>query len=171
MCQFKTLAFFLISLFVLSCSNNSPNQKNARQNEELQNYIETNGHYYDSISKIKTKAQVRYNDSIENLLMKESENKRNEIEKIYEDSIENMILRTATSPEIREVFDELYSQALRYSGGNIEQAQEVLRGILKDELSDERILEKYFENVEVKEYSLGNWKISSKKNRVERTQK
>jgi len=161
MCQFKTLAnLFLIILFALSCSNNSPKRKHPIQIQEFQNYMDTIGHYNDSISKNNTKA--RY-DSIKKVLMKESENKIKEIEKNYEDTVEALILKTATSPEMMEVFDGLFKSALVRSSGDIESAKEILRIVLAPELSDERILEKYFENVEVIEDNLGNWKIVSKK--------
>jgi len=85
-----------------------------------------------------------------------------ELETNFEQEVDRLITTTAKSSEIRNAFDELYSQALRYSGGDIEQAQNTLRNILKDELSDTRILEKYFDNVEAIEDNLGNWKIKSK---------
>ncbi len=85
-----------------------------------------------------------------------------ELETNFENEVEQLITNTAKSPEIRQAFDDLYSQALRYAGGDIEQAQNTLRQILKDELSDTRILERYFDNVTAVEDSVGNWKITAK---------
>lgn len=80
----------------------------------------------------------------------------------YEKEVNELIVNTAKSPEIRQTFDDLYSQALRYAGGDIEKAQNTLREILADDLTDTRILEKYFESVEAYEDNLGNWIIKGK---------
>lgn len=80
----------------------------------------------------------------------------------YEKEVNELIVNTAKSPEIRQTFDDLYSQALRYAGGDVEKAQNTLREILADDLTDNRILEKYFESVEAYEDNLGNWIIKGK---------
>jgi hypothetical protein len=89
-----------------------------------------------------------------------------ELERNFQSEVEELLTKTATSPEMMETFDGLFMSAIDRSGGDVEQAKEILRSVLAPELSDERILEKYFENVEVKQDNSGNWIIKQKPNTI-----